>query len=349
MLRIVGSCEERLFGLTPAERLKRQVGRIRHLVVVAHASTVLGDAAVDWLAENPGVALTTPSGRAAALACAGEDAEDGERRLLEGSGEGINPALIPPMFIRKLRRRDTLFVRRLDESRRGEVERALFATVYKGVTDLITKYVWPVPAFWATKACARAGVGPNLVTMVGIALVAAVAFLWADGRIAVGLALAWLMTFLDTVDGKLARVTVTSSPLGNILDHATDVIHPPVWWLCLAAGLAGQEPAAAGRIWAASWIILGGYVAGRIIEEWFKRRIGYNAYLWRPFDSAFRLIVSRRNIVLLIMTAGLLIAAPAAAYLTAAAWTLISVAVQLVRFVQASRTARHDSVETWLK
>ena len=38
------------------------------------------------------------------------------------------------------------------------------------------------------------------------------------------------MTFLDTVDGKLARVTLTSSPFGNVLDHSLDLIHPPFWY-----------------------------------------------------------------------------------------------------------------------
>ena len=50
------------------------------------------------------------------------------------------------------------------------------------------------------------------------------------------------MTFLDTVDGKLARVTLTSSRFGNWLDHGNDIIHPPLWWLCLANGLALGSP-----------------------------------------------------------------------------------------------------------
>src|SRR3546814_2416912 len=42
-----------------------------------------------------------------------------------------------------------------------------------------------------------------------------------------GLAAAWIMTFLDTVDGKLARVTLASSRWGNAYDHGIDLIHPP--------------------------------------------------------------------------------------------------------------------------
>ena len=32
------------------------------------------------------------------------------------------------------------------------------------------------------------------------------------------------MTFLDTVDGKLARCTIASSKLGNIFDHGIDLV-----------------------------------------------------------------------------------------------------------------------------
>ena len=54
------------------------------------------------------------------------------------------------------------------------------------------------------------------------------------------------MTFLDTVDGKLARVTVTSTKLGNVFDHGIDLVHPPLWYLAWGIGLALEPPAIAG-------------------------------------------------------------------------------------------------------
>jgi len=50
------------------------------------------------------------------------------------------------------------------------------------------------------------------------------------------------MTFLDTVDGKLARVTVNSSPFGHIYDHAIDLISPPFWYLAWGLGLKSWQP-----------------------------------------------------------------------------------------------------------
>ena len=348
LLHIVGRCEARLFGLSPAERLRRQRGPAQGPVLVAHASAVLGDAAVGWLLENPGTMLTGPSGRPLAIAVDPEQASSAEKALLgePSSFASADPARMGEQFIRKLRRRDLLFARSIADEPAAQVERELFANVYKGVTDLVTKWVWPVPALWATRIAAWLGMTPNMVTGAGLVLTFVAAWLFYHGDLAAGLAAAWAMTFLDTVDGKLARVTVTSSPLGNLLDHVTDYVHPPIWWFCLAWGIAG--PVGSGPVWTSCWVILGCYVAGRAIEELFKLRIGFNQYLWHRFDSGFRLIVSRRNVILLFMTAGLIAGAPAGAFLLCALWSAASVAIQAIRLGQALSAARRGPVTSWL-
>ena len=251
--------------------------------------------------------------------------------------------------MRKLRRRDRLFARSLADEPPRMIEKKLFDTVYKGVTDLVTKYAWPLPAYWVTRYCARAGVHPNAVTLVGIVAMLAATVLWAQGELVAGLAAAWLMTFLDTVDGKLARVTSTSSWLGNLLDHATDLIHPPIWWAALAYGLIAR-PGGIGDslLWEAAAVILTGYVVGRVVERVAKARFGFNPFLWRPFDSAFRMVVSRRNIVLLFITAGLIAGAPDVAFVAAAGWTMVSVAIQFVRLAQGVRAGRREALVSWL-
>ena len=348
MIEIVGSCERRIFGLAPAERLARQRGASPGPVLVADASAVLGDTTVGWLLENPGTIVTTPAGRPVAVAAA-PDAVDAARAALAGTAQlpRINPATMDEMFVRKLRRRDRLLVRSVDEQPLPRVERELFDSVYKGVTDLVTKYAWPLPAFWVTRAAARLRIPPNAVTVVGILLMFLAAYLWLEAELWAGLAAAWGMTFLDTVDGKLARVTVTSSELGNLLDHVTDMIHPPLWWLCLAVGLAATSPAGE-LVWASCWVIIGTYVVGRVLEKATKARLGYNPFLWQRFDSRFRLIVSRRNIILLLMTIGLVVGQPVAAFAACAVWSVVSVVVQAVRYAQAVRATRAGASESWL-
>src|SRR3546814_12666240 len=102
------------------------------------------------------------------------------------------------------------------------------------------------------------------------------------------------MTFLDTVDGKLARVTLTSSKWGEVFDHGIDMIHPPFWWWAWWIGLytVGDMPPGVD---AALWIIIGGYVAGRGLDGIFLAWFRIATLTWRPVGFAFRPSPSRRQ------------------------------------------------------
>ena len=346
-VHVVGECRTRIFGLRPAERLERQARVLGEMVLVADACAVLGGPSVQWLRANPGTLLTTDRGRPLAILVPPGEVSQAEAAIAEAGGgyPSVAAGGAPDMFDRKLRRREKLLALSLEEEPRGRVERLLFDSVYKGVTDLVTKWAWPVPAYWVTRFCAAVGIVPNVVTIAGMLLTLVAGWLFFEGDFAGAMAAAWLMTFLDTVDGKLARVTVSSSRLGNILDHGTDYIHPPLWWLCLAYGLDSQYPGHGELVWNSCWIILATYVAGRIVEEVFKSRLGFNQYLWSRFDSAFRLVVSRRNVILLIMTGGFLAGAPVEAFAICAGWSLFSVMIQATRLLQGWRAR---PIRSWL-
>ena len=57
----------------------------------------------------------------------------------------------------ELRKKEPPILRRLTTANVREVEKRLFQGSYKGVTDLVTKYVWPAPARVVTRWCALAG------------------------------------------------------------------------------------------------------------------------------------------------------------------------------------------------
>jgi phosphatidylglycerophosphate synthase len=347
LLHIVGECGKRIYGLRPADRLERQLHNRKDVAVVADASAVMDDAALLWLVEHRGTVIASASGKRLAVAVDAAEVDMGKSAL---AGSGSLPVVIPSgeQFVRKLRRRVQLGAHSLVDEPAGAVEKLLYAHAYKGVTDLVTKYAWPWPAFHVTRAASRLGISPNMVTFVGLLLVFVAAWFFYQGELGAGLAAAWLMTFLDTVDGKLARVTATSSWFGNILDHGTDIIHPPVWWYCLAHGLAALHPDSSAAVWPAFWIILGTYVLGRGVEEGFKRTFGFNQFIWRPFDSRFRLIVSRRNIILLIMTSGLVAGFTVEAFVLCAGWSAISTLLQAVRLGQAFGESRRGPITSWL-
>ncbi|MFN2427963.1 MAG: CDP-alcohol phosphatidyltransferase family protein, partial [Candidatus Binatia bacterium] len=76
-----------------------------------------------------------------------------------------------------------------------------------------------------------------MVTLLSLGFVLLAMWLFSIGWFGPGLIAAWIMTFLDTVDGKLARVTVTSTTFGNFFDHGIDIVGPPVWYVAWAYGL----------------------------------------------------------------------------------------------------------------
>jgi phosphatidylglycerophosphate synthase len=175
-------------------------------------------------------------------------------------------------------------------------------------------------------------------------------WLFAEGYFLLGVVAAWFMTFLDTVDGKLARVTLTSSKLGNVFDHGIDLVHPPFWYVAWYFGVAagateGQTLLLAG----AAWVAVIGYVVGRLQEGFFLWRYGVELHAWRPVDSAFRLVTARRNPNLAILTVAAVAGRPDLGLLAIAAWTILSLLFHFLRIGQALQRARSgEPIRSWL-
>ena len=235
----------------------------------------------------------------------------------------MSAAVLADGYNNALRKREPPYLMPLSEAALPAIEQRVFGSSYKGVTDLVTLYVWPRPARWVTRLCANAGITPNQVTSLSLVLVLAAMALFWTGHYALGLVAAWAMTFLDTVDGKLARVTLRSTPFGNYYDHLIDLIHPPFWWWAWIVGLpaAGFTLANPGLVLT---VIVAGYILQRIEEGVFIACFGIEMHIWQRFDSRFRLITARRNPNLLLLTASVLIGRPDLGIVAVAIWTAVS-------------------------
>ena len=246
-------------------------------------------------------------------------------------------------YHKKLRKIDPPYLLPITEENKAALEKRLFSGSYKGVTDLVTKWVWPRPAQVVTRFCACNGITPNMVTSLSLALVIIAGLLFYHGFFALGLVAAWSMTFLDTVDGKLARVTVNSSYFGHLFDHAIDLISPPLWYLIWGLGLESWQPGIPVSLKAAIWLIFIGYIAGRLAEGIFKQFLEPSGiFCWRPIDSYFRLITGRRNPSLILLTLALLAGRPDLGLFAVAFWTVASSIFLVVRlltgFYESRRT-----------
>jgi phosphatidylglycerophosphate synthase len=252
----------------------------------------------------------------------------------------------------ELRKRERPFVLAIDPDDPAPVERASYDAAYKGVTDVLTLYLWRKPAFYLTRWAARARLSPNLITAIGAAFcIAAFYYFWV-GQYWLGVGTGFVFMVLDTVDGKLARCTGASSKWGNIFDHGIDLIHPPFWWWAWAHGLAAYgttlRPIETSMV---LWAIVGGYVLQRLIEGIFMRRFGgMHIHVWESIDSRFRLITARRNPNMMILVASLPFMRPDWGLILVAFWTVISCIFHAIRLAQASeRAARGIAIRSWLE
>ncbi|HWH18748.1 MAG TPA: CDP-alcohol phosphatidyltransferase family protein, partial [Allosphingosinicella sp.] len=212
------------------------------------------------------------------------------------------------------------------------------------------KYLWPEWALALTRLAARIGATPNMVTALGASLCVVATILFYYGWYWTGLAAGLAFMVLDTVDGKLARCTITSSWWGNIFDHGIDLVHPPFWWYAWGVGLAAYGRPLDGDTF--RWVmivIVGGYVVQRLIEGIFLRLFKMHIHVWRRFDSRFRLITARRNPNMVILFLALLLGRPDTGLVAVAVWTVLSLLVHMVQLIQALAVrARGGAVTSWL-
>jgi phosphatidylglycerophosphate synthase len=310
------------------------------------------------LVANVGIVLeaSTPQGlRPVAAHVAGELAEQ-MADLLEEDGpwefpQGLRretPDTLVAAFMKELLKFDVPFLLPITAKNRRALEKRLFAGSYKGVTDLVTKWLWPVPAQWATGLCTRYDITPNQVTSLSLVFSIFAGLFFYHGFYATGLVFAWLMTFLDTVDGKLARVTLNYSAFGNIFDHVIDLVFPPIWYIAWALSLQSLLGLSASFV---IWTIMLGYVAGRLVEGVFTKFLESSGiFCWRPIDSCFRLITGRRNPNLLLLTGSLFFGRPDLGLLAVCLWTVLSSGFLVARLVAGIQTRlKSGPLRSWFQ
>jgi phosphatidylglycerophosphate synthase len=369
---ILKDTDIKLWGLSGRERLSRMISKHDNAVIVEEASQTPANMKVLLLRadhlfeprllqallqlENDMALYASNSDEVVAVRTKSEDAQTLTQELL---GEAENK-LISTLAAKKaddlvkaydprLLKYDPPVILPINRENKTLLENELFSGSYKGITDFVTKWLWPVPARWAVGLCVRYKVSPNHVTLLSLVLAILAGLAFWGGFFLPGLLMGWFMTFLDTVDGKLARVTISSSKMGDILDHGLDLIHPPLWYLAWGFGIA--------EIWTASvsvmllfWIMLFAYIGGRLCEGAFELWIApFRLFLWQPWDSYNRLITARRNPNLVILTLSLFFARPDIGLWLVVIWHVISTFVLMARIYVAYRQrGQSGELTPWL-
>lgn len=370
---LTGKSDIKIWGLNGRERLQRMIRPIEHARLTERIDTLPENASLlivnaDYLFDAR--VLNALLGIKNQMALYSHDKQLVAMRVLREQGtrylqlferqnkDNILVSALPGYtlddlkidFQQNLKKKDPPYILPITENNYKLLEKELFSGSYKGVTDLVTKWVWPLPAYWCTRLCVRYSWKPNHVTWLSVlfAILAGVAFWY--GFFATGLIMGWFMTFLDTVDGKLARVTVTSSRLGDVLDHGLDIIHPPLWYMAWGIGLAGTQTPI-GNLELLIWMMFFGYIGGRLCEGAFQLWLSkFDMFIWRKFDSFNRLITARRNPNLILLTYGWYIGQPDLGLLLVVGWHLVSTAILTGRLIAGWQVWRKEGrLRSWLQ
>jgi hypothetical protein len=193
MACIVGSSAVRLWGLEGGERLRRQARAVglgiadsvasppTGWVLLARADYLFEERTLRDLAGRPGTLLLAVADAGASVAVAAHvpaAAAASARAVLEGAAAPdrladvtlATPATLSAAFVAALLKSAPPLLLPVRATNAAALERHLFDGSYKGVTDLVTKWVWPAPARAVTRWCARLGIGPNAVTAMSLVL-----------------------------------------------------------------------------------------------------------------------------------------------------------------------------------
>ncbi len=235
-----------------------------------------------------------------------------------------------PAFIAKLRRSLPYWLYAIeDEATRTRLERRLFDENYKGSTDLLTRWVFP-PLVWPlTCLAARLRISPNAITLLSVGFTFAAVPLWMQGHWFWGFVCAYAMAVLDSVDGKLARLTLTDTSLGNVLDHGLDLVHPPFWYFAWAWGLGARSPD--DPLFVLGVLLVTSYIGDRIVLGVAKKRLGFGLHAATPLDGRVRSIIARRNILMTVMAAALLAGFGVAGLVVSTVWQALTLLWHSVR------------------
>ena len=371
---IIDGSPIQIWGLTSRRRLIRVLKNagitdiVDDLAAIPENGSILlfrgdylfDDRVINYLVQTPQTILKLPAESTDIIVAVHVSRGQVWRAYEAMAGDG-NPASLPDLktetletlsvsFQQQLLKFEPPFVLPITSENVRQLERRLFDWSYKGVTDLVTKWAWPRPAQWVVGQCVHFGLRPNHVTIIGLFLVILTGVLFAHGLYGWGLLAGWLMTFLDTVDGKLARVTVTSSKFGHYFDHIIDLVHPPIWYILWGTGLGISHFDFSGMsLSVAYWLIVLGYVVGRAVEGVFLAWLGkFGIFCWRPIDSYFRLITARRNPCMVLLTVGLLLGRADWGLFAVTLWTAATSVFLLIRLLMAiNERLANGAVKSW--
>ena len=202
-----------------------------------------------------------------------------------------------------------------------EAERILIENACKGRNDLLATYVnKPIENFIVSRF-ANTQITPNQVTILTNIIAYTSTFLFIKGDLLFASLLTFVVSFMDGVDGKLARVRMSSSNIGE-METAFDYLFEHSWYIALAIYLSNAFGAM--PVLLSTFILLFdgfSYYSARVFGKAIKSReledYGRIEQLFRKFDG-------RKNSYIIFILIGVLLNAPFWSLVAISVWSSVS-------------------------
>ena len=197
----------------------------------------------------------------------------------------------------------------------------LIENACKGRNDLLATYVnKPIENFIVSRL-ANTQVTPSQVTILTNIVAYTSTFLFFEGYLLFASLLTFVVSFMDGVDGKLSRVKIASSNIGN-MENAFDYLFEHSWYIALAIYLSNTFGAM--PVLLSTFILLFdefssycGSAFGKAIKSRPLQDYGGLEQLFRKFDG-------RKNSYIIFILIGVLLNVPFWSLVAISVWSLVT-------------------------
>ncbi|MBT4612248.1 MAG: CDP-alcohol phosphatidyltransferase family protein [Gemmatimonadetes bacterium] len=236
-------------------------------------------------------------------------------------------------YVPELRLTMTPFMIRVsDATQLRDADHLLYRRTFKGVIDAIARYGYYHLVRFLTRALSRTTLSPNLFTVLSIAGIWLAIPLFATGHLALGCVSAWAGVLLDSIDGKLARLTLNLSDAMGTIEHLSAMPGLGLWFVALGWHFTDGRLLTPSVEMIACWTTLAAFLIDKVISGAFRQHFSRELFDARPLDALFHLVAVRRNMHLLILTIGVVLGTPQTALVAMAVGMLMTLGVHISRF-----------------
>lgn len=213
-----------------------------------------------------------------------------------------------------------------------EAERILIENACKGRNDLLATWVNKPIENIIVNRLANTQITPNQISILTNIIAYTSTFLFLKGDLLFASLLTFVVSFMDGVDGKLSRVKMSSSNIGE-MENAFDYLFEHSWYIALAIYLSNAFGAM--PVLLSTFILLFdgfSYYTAKVFGKAIKSReledYGRIEQLFRKFDG-------RKNSYIIFILIGVLLNAPF--------WSLVAISVwsSVSAIFYSSRTIKH--------